>query len=175
MPEVRVARTVADLGAGVGFPGLALAVALPSAQVDLVESGGRKCETIRRLVAGTGLSNTRAVHARTEDWAREKGAGRYEIVTARALASLPVLCEYAAPLLADGGVVVCWKGARCADEERAGAAAAAGLGLRGRDPLQVEPFPGAHSRHLHVFEKVAPTPPRFPRRAGVATKRPLGM
>jgi 16S rRNA (guanine527-N7)-methyltransferase len=95
-------------------------------------------------------------------------------VTARALAPLPVLCEYAAPLLADGGILVCWKGARRADEERAGAAAAAELGLSGRVPLRVEPFPGAHSRHLYVLERVAPTPSRFPRRAGVAAKRPLG-
>jgi 16S rRNA (guanine527-N7)-methyltransferase len=151
-----------------------LAVALPDADVDLVESGERKSETVRRLAAAAGLGNARAVHARAEDWARDEGAIRYEAVTARALAPLPVLCEYAAPLLADGGILVCWKGARRADEERAGAEAAAELGLRGREPLRVEPFPGAHSRHLHVFEKVAPTPSRFPRRPGMAAKRPLG-
>ena len=140
----------------------------------MVESGERKSETVRRLAAAAGLGNARAVHARAEDWARDEGAIRYEAVTARALAPLPVLCEYAAPLLADGGILVCWKGARRADEERAGAEAGAELGLRGREPLRVEPFPGAHSRHLHVFEKVAPTPSRFPRRPGMAAKRPLG-
>ena len=85
-----------------------------------------------------------------------------------------MLCEYAAPLLREGGALVAWKGARDAEEEAAGARAAAELGLESREVLAVEPFPGAHSRHLHVVVKVAPTPARFPRRAGVAAKRPLG-
>ena len=172
--ELRAAPTIADIGAGAGFPGLALAVALPGARVDLVESIERKCATIRRLAAETGSTNARAVAARAEDWARGEGAEAYDAVTARAVAPLAVLCEYAAPLLAGGGTLVCWKGARRGDEERVGANAAAELGLAPRLPLRVEPFPGAHSRHLHVFVKERPTPSRFPRRAGMAAKRPLG-
>jgi 16S rRNA (guanine527-N7)-methyltransferase len=171
--ELRSASTIVDVGAGAGFPGLPLAIALPHARVDLIESTARKCTTIERLATAAGVANARAVTARAEDWGRDAGAAAYQAVTARAVAPLAVLCEYAAPLLQPEGVLVCWKGARREDEERAGEAAAAQLGLRRRAVLSVVPFPGAHSRHLHVFAKVAHTPSRFPRRAGMAAKRPL--
>ena len=84
-----------------------------------------------------------------------------------------MLCEYAAPLLADGGVLVAWKGAVDDAEAADGAAAAATLGLEPADVLAVQPYPAAERRTLHVFRKIAPTPSRFPRRAGMAVKRPL--
>jgi 16S rRNA (guanine527-N7)-methyltransferase len=172
--RLRSAETIADLGAGAGFPGLALAVALPQAEVHLLESAGRKCEVITRLARNAGLRNARAIHVRAEDHGGGAGSGYYDAVTARALAPLPVLAEYAAPLLRLGGVLVAWKGARSRDEEERGDAAAAELGLAPAGVLPVRPFAGARDRHLHVFEKVAPTPERFPRRAGIALKRPLG-
>jgi 16S rRNA (guanine527-N7)-methyltransferase len=95
-------------------------------------------------------------------------------VAARALAALPVVLEYAAPLLADGGHVVAWKGAIGEAESAAGAIAAAELGLAPVEVRHVHPYPGAGDRTLHVFRKVAPTPSRFPRRPGMAVKRPLG-
>ena len=173
------ARRIADVGAGAGFPGLALAIALPRARVDLVESAGRKTAVIARLAQAAKLTNARAITARAEDWAGTLaalggGGGAYDAVVARAVAALPVLVEYAAPLLLDGGVLVAWKGARSADEEAAGAAAAAEVGLAPEEVLRVEPFQGARDRHLHVFRKIAPTPERVPRRAGMAVKRPLG-
>lgn len=174
IPALRGARTIVDLGAGAGFPGLALAVALPQARIDLVESARRKCEVIERLAEAAGIANARAVPARAEEWARLDGAGAYRAVTARALAPLAVLCEYAAPLLGLGGALVCWKGARDPDEEAAGARAAAEVGLEPTEVRRVEPFAGAREHHLHVFAKVAATPERFPRRPGSAAKRPLG-
>ena len=168
------ARRVADVGSGAGFPGLVLAVALPAAHVDLVESGRRKADVIVRLAAAAGVENARAVPSRAEEWAVAEGAEAYDVVTARAVASLAVLAEYAAPLLCHGGSLVAWKGARDEVEESAGRTAAAALGLEPDEPLRVVPFPAARERHLHVFRKVAPTPARFPRRAGMARKRPLG-
>lgn len=170
----RQARRIADLGAGAGFPGLALAAALPAAEVDLVEATQRKCEVIDRLLEWAGIGNARAVWSRAEDWARGEGAAVYDLVTARALASLPVLCEYAAPLLLPGGALVCWKGRRDETDEHAGDAAAAQLGLARGEVRVAKPFEAAHSRHLHVFVKTGETPERFPRRAGVASRRPLG-
>jgi 16S rRNA (guanine527-N7)-methyltransferase len=84
-----------------------------------------------------------------------------------------VLAEYAAPLLREGGVLVAWKGARDPGEEAAAATAADRLGLAQRAVLPVRPFEGARHRHLHVLAKVAPTPAGFPRRPGMARKRPL--
>ena len=171
LPEVRSARSVADLGSGAGWPGLALAAALPEAHVALVESAVRHCRYLERAVATARLANVSVVNARAEAWA--DGVGAHDLVTARALAALPVLCEYGAPLLADGGRLVAWKGAVPPAEAADGRAAAAILGLEPAEALAVEPFAGARDHTLHVFRKVAPTPARFPRRPGMATKRPL--
>ena len=168
---VRRARAIADLGSGAGFPGLALAIALPEARVWLVESSGRKCEFLARAVAAAGADNAVVVRSRAEEW--ENARAVCEVVTTRALAPLPVVVEYAAPVLAVGGLLVAWKGARVGEEEAAGEAAAGEVGLEPDEVRAVQPFPGARDRHLHLYRKVRPTPDRFPRGAGMATKRPL--
>lgn len=177
--ELRAARRIADVGAGAGFPGLALAVALPRAQVDLIESAGRKTAVMDRLIQAGEVSNARSVRARAEEWAAVApalGGGReaYDAVTARAVGPLAVLVEYATPLLREGGVLVAWKGARDEAEEGAGATAALEAGMALKEVLPVQPFPSSENRHLHVFRKISPTPPGFPRRPGMARKRPLG-
>ena len=171
--ELARATGIADVGAGAGFPGLALAAALPEARVDLIESSARKAAAIERLAGAAGLGNALVRAVRAEEWGRAGGAQAYDVVTARAVAPLAVLAEYAAPLLREGGVLVAWKGSRDGAEEAAGAAACARLGLEPARILRVTPFEGARERHLHVLAKVAPTPPAFPRRPGMARKRPL--
>lgn len=171
LEPVRSARIIADLGAGAGFPGLALAAALPDAEVVLVESVGRKCVFLERAVAAGLLTNVAVVCRRAEEW--REGLGSRDLVTARALAPLAVIAEYAAPLLRIGGSLVAWKGVRDRDEEADGAAAAEVLGLELVEVRRVEPFPGVVERHLHLYSKVSETPARFPRRAGMARKRPL--
>lgn len=170
--EMRSAATVADLGAGAGFPGLPLAIALPAAGLMLVESNGRKCKFIARAATAARAGNATVVQSRVESLA--EGLGALDVVTARALAPLPVVAEYAAPLLRPGGVLVAWRGKRDPDEEDAAARAAHVLGLEARAPLHVRPYPGARHRHLHLMFKVRDTPARFPRRPGMAAKRPLG-
>ena len=172
LPEVKEATRIADLGAGGGFPGLALAVALPAAHVTLVESVRRKCEFMNRAAKLAAVDNAEAVHARAEEWTA--GIGNNDLVVARALAPLAAIAEYAAPLLVDGGTLIAYKARRDAEEEAAGLRAADELGLTVGPILPVDPYPGAGERHLHIFTKTAPTPNRFPRRAGMARKRPLG-
>jgi 16S rRNA (guanine527-N7)-methyltransferase len=157
--------TIADLGSGNGIPGLVLAAALPDARVFCVEAARRRAEWIAATAARCGIANAEAVWARAEEW-----DGTVDVVVARALAALPVLCEYAAPLLADGGRAVFWKGAVDAAEEADGRHAAELLGLSAPTVL---PVPGTERRTLWVFERVAPVPDGFPRRAGMALKRPL--
>jgi 16S rRNA (guanine527-N7)-methyltransferase len=169
---VRAARTVADLGSGAGVPGLPLAIALPAANVFLVESNARKCEFLHRAIAATRANSAVAVNARAESW--KEGSGRMDLVTARALAPLSVVAEYAAPLLKLGGAAVVWRGRRDPQAEADAAAAAAELGLELAAPRHMHPYPGAENRHLHLMMKVRETPARFPRRPGIALKRPLG-
>jgi 16S rRNA (guanine527-N7)-methyltransferase len=169
---VRRARRIADLGSGAGFPGLALAAALPDAHIALVESGERKSAFLGRAIAAAGVPNAEVVHARAEAW--PGGSEAHDLVTARALAALPVVVEYAAPLLAVGGALVAWRGRRDREAEAAAVGAAAAVGLEPVEIRHVEPYPAARDRHLHVFRKTGSTPPGFPRRPGIARKRPLG-
>jgi 16S rRNA (guanine527-N7)-methyltransferase len=170
--EVAAASRIADIGSGAGFPGLALAVALPQADVCLVESQRRKCEFLERACQAAHVRNANIVLARVEEWG--EGMARNDVVLARALAPQPVVLEYAAPLLNPGGILVDWRGRRGADGEALARRAATVLGLRLREVRRTEPYEGALHHHLHVYEKVAETPHRFPRRIGVARKRPLG-
>lgn len=171
LAPVRAADRIADIGAGAGFPGLVLALCLPEAQASLVESVGRKCEFMGRLIRAVGIPNALPVHARAEAW--PAGFGVHDLVTARALAPLTVLVEYAAPLLVEGGSLVAWKGARDETEEADAAAAAEATGMALADVHRPPTRPGADQRHLYVFRKAAPTPERFPRREGMARKRPI--
>jgi 16S rRNA (guanine527-N7)-methyltransferase len=174
VPELREARRIADIGAGAGFPGLVLAVALPGAQVDLVESVGRKCEFMRRAARAAGIANAHVRNLRSEDLAREEGREAYDAVTARAVGRLSTLAELASPLLVPGGVLVAWKGRRDADEEDQLQSASAGLAMEPQQILDVGNRAGSAHRHLHVIRKSGPTPADLPRRPGIAKKRPRG-
>jgi len=173
VPELARAARIGDMGSGAGFPGLLLALALPHARVDLIESARRKGEVSERLAHAAAIANVTVQAQRVEEWGAGAGGGAYDAVSVRALASLPVIAEYAAPLLRPGGTLVAWKGARDPDEETAARDAAAQLGLEVSRVEESSPFQGARNRHLHVLVKTGPTPAAFPRRPGMARKRPL--
>jgi 16S rRNA (guanine527-N7)-methyltransferase len=172
------AAAIADVGAGAGFPGLPLAVALPEARVDLIESNGRKCEFIHGAIEAAELDNARVVCRRSEEWAADPppdgGREAYEAVTARAVGRLATLAELASPLLANGGILVAWKGRRDPEEEAEMERASEALAMASEDVRWVGPYAGSRNRHLHVLRKTGATPPGLPRRAGMAKKRPLG-
>lgn len=172
--ELRKARRIADIGSGAGFPGLALAVALPQAQVELIESVGRKCEFMRRAAEAARIENAIVVNARSEELAEGPSRDAYDAVTARAVGRLSTLAELASPLLREGGVLVVWKGKRDAGEEAQAERAASQLAMRPERILDVGDRAGSKHRHLHVIRKSGPTPSDLPRRPGVAKKRPRG-
>jgi 16S rRNA (guanine527-N7)-methyltransferase len=172
--ELRRAQRIADIGSGAGFPGLVLAVALPHAEVELIESVGRKCDFISRAIDRAGIANAEVRNARSEELAAGGGREAYDAVTARAVGRLSTLAELATPLLVEGGILVAWKGKRDADEEAQLERAAEGLAMRPELILDVGAVAGSRHRHLHIVRKVGPTPPSLPRRPGIAKKRPRG-
>jgi 16S rRNA (guanine527-N7)-methyltransferase len=171
---LRRAARIADIGSGAGFPGLVLAVALPQAEVDLIESVGRKCEFIQRAIQAASISNARVLNVRSEEHASGAARESYDAVTARAVGRLSTLAELASPLLRDGGALVAWKGKRDPEEESQLGRASEQLAMRPEQILDVGDRAGSRHRHLHVLRKLGPTPPDLPRRPGMAKKRPPG-
>lgn len=172
LDAVRHARAIVDIGTGAGFPGIVLASALPESRVTLLDSARRKCDFAAALATRAGVSNVAVVCDRAETWA--DGRAAHDLATARAVGPRATVLEYAAPLLRDGATFVDWRGGREAQEEGSAHSAAHELGFVLESVRRVEPFPGARAHHLHVWRKERETPPRFPRRVGVARKRPLG-
>ena len=174
VPALRDGGRIADVGAGAGFPGLVLAVAMPDAQIDLIESVGRKCEFMSRAIEAAVIPNATVLNTRSEEWAGAGGREAYDVVTARAVARLSTLAELASPLLKPTGTLVAWKGKRDEDEEQQLARASESLAMSPQQILDVGHRAGSQHRHLHVITKSAPTPPNLPRRPGIAKKRPRG-
>jgi 16S rRNA (guanine527-N7)-methyltransferase len=178
VPELAAATRIADVGSGAGLPGAVLAVSLPEAHVDLIESARRKCEFMADAVAAAGIENAQVVCERSESWAAaeppEGGRETYDAVTIRAVGSLATDAELASPLLRRGGVLVVWKGARRADEEAALERGLAELAMELADVRAVTPYRGSRNHHLYVLRKSGPTPDGLPRRPGLAAKRPPG-
>jgi 16S rRNA (guanine527-N7)-methyltransferase len=172
--ELRKAQRIADIGSGAGFPGLVLAVALPGAQVDLIESVGRKCDFIQRAIEAAEIPNATILNTRSEELAAGELRESYEAVTARAVGRLSTLAELASPLLREGGILVAWKGKRDPDEEQQLARASDQLAMHPEKILDVGDRAGSKHRHLHILRKLGPTPAALPRRPGIAKKRPRG-
>lgn len=166
---LRAAGLIVDLGAGAGFPGLALAAALPDTRVRAVDSVGKKCAFMRRAAARAGLGNAEIVQARAETVGTKPPQA--DVVTARAVGRLALVEEYAAPILVLGGHLVAWTGRRDPEAEAEAGRAGAELGLELVELRAVTPYRSSRHRHLHVYRKAAPTPERFPRRPGIARKR----
>lgn len=176
IPVISAAKRIVDIGSGAGFPGLVLAVALPQTEIVLVDSVRKKMEAAGKIARELGLENVDCVWGRAEEIAAHGSPHReaYDVVTARALAPLAVLLEYAAPLLVEGGSLVAWKGSPDQSELSAAAAAGAELGYEPGVLVETKPFARSVARHFFAAKKVFPTADKYPRRPGMALKRPLG-
>lgn len=166
---------VVDIGSGGGLPAIPLAIARPELRWLLVESVAKKAEALRGFVAELRLAGVDIADRRAETIGADPAhRGQHDLVTARACAPLPVLVELAMPLLRPGGTLLAWKGPLLpTDEEvRRGALAAAQLG-GGRPRLQPSGAVALGGHLFVVIRKEGPTPDRFPRRPGVAERRPL--
>jgi 16S rRNA G527 N7-methylase RsmG len=142
-----------DVGSGSGSPGIPLAAAVPEREVTLLDAERRKCDFLRRWAP----LNAEVVWGRAEEQPPE----RWGVALAKALAPPPVAAELCLPLVRTGGAAILWLGEKADLERLAAAAEQVGGGL-----------PDMHDG-LAVLPKIAPTPPGFPRRVGVAKKRPL--
>ena len=170
-------RSVIDVGTGGGLPGVPLAISRPDLRVTLLEATEKKVRFLDYTKRRIGLRNLDLIQGRVEDEGK-KAAHRetFDLALARALAELPVVVEYCAPLVRVGGEILAMKGRLTEEELSRGVAASRELGLELREVREVKyrAEQPQKERRLVVFEKILATPERFPRRAGLAKKRPLG-
>lgn len=168
------AGRLTDVGTGAGFPGIPLKIVLPALQVDLVESVGKKADFCRHIVSTLRLDGVRVIQNRAEEIGQMTGyREQCDWAVARAVANFPVLMEYLLPLVKIGGSAVVQKGESGPAETHAAERAIHLLGGRLRKVHQLA-LPGiAEERYLIVVDKVASTPPLYPRRVGIPAKKPL--
>ncbi|MFZ6020011.1 MAG: 16S rRNA (guanine(527)-N(7))-methyltransferase RsmG [Chloroflexota bacterium] len=163
-----------DIGTGAGFPGIPLKIIYPRMKLTLVESVGKKLEFCRHMVETLELEDVTLLQARAEALGQDRAhREQYEWAVARAVANLPVLAEYLLPLVSLGGRMLAQKGESAHAEA---VAAQKAIRLLGGELQQIIPVlvPGiAEERYLVVVDKVASTPPGYPRRVGLPARRPI--
>lgn len=166
--------SIIDVGTGAGFPGIPVKVKLPKLKLILMDSLQKRINFLEDVAKEINLDGVTTIHSRAEDAGRDKKyREKYDIATARAVAALPVLCEYCLPFVKVGGVFLAMKG-KAEEEIKESQKAIALLGgtIEKTDTFML---PGSDmNRAVVVIRKVRPTPPQYPRQAGKPSKAPLG-
>ncbi len=172
--DFKSGMSVADLGTGGGFPGIPLAIAHPEVQFLLVDSVQKKIRAVEEFADQLGLKNVKTLSERIEVLGQNPDyRQRFDLVTAQALAPLPVLLELATPLAKVGGLFVAMKGPNYLEELAQSKNGMKCLKL-GEPKIESYELPeGAGSRYLLIFNKTQPTPSQYPRAVGVPNKKPL--
>ena len=165
----------ADLGSGAGLPGLPLAVAYRATSFTMIDARRRRLEWIESTAAQLHLTNVTVIHARLEDYGRGTARESFDVATARALGSLPVVAELGLPLLAVGGQLLIPRGQPTDDELEQAAFACEQLGGRVDDVVPNPSSPIDRVGFVVIMSKIAATSPRFPRRSGMPARTPLGQ
>jgi len=168
---VKTAERIADVGAGAGFPGLPLKIAGFKGEIILMDSLNKRVGFMDMVIDELGLKNCTAVHMRAEDAGRGGHREAFDAVTARAVASLPVLCEYCMPLVKPNGIFIAMKGPEAEREIKTSRNAIERLGGKIKTVKNIKL--GDFERNIIVIVKIKKTPAIYPRKAGTPKKRPL--
>ena len=168
LPEYEAADSVVDLGTGGGFPGIPLAISDGNKNFLLIDSLAKRLKVIEELCKDIGIFNVEVKHGRAEELGQQEDCReKFDLVVSRAVADLPLLCEYCLPFVKVGGAFVAYKTSGCHDEiRRAGKA----MTLLGGKLNRIEER-GEHC--LVIIHKVGITPEKYPRRPGMPAKKPL--
>ena len=162
-----------DLGTGAGFPGIPLAILRPDMQVVLVDSVLKKLVFIENAAAKLGIKNIKILHIRAEEGGRRrKTRETFDMVTARAVKMLPVIAEWGVPFVKEGGIFAAMKGPGADEELRQSGKILKELKAELMERKELE-LPTGERRTILYFRKTAPSPKTYPRKVGVAEKKPI--
>lgn len=161
---------VCDVGSGAGFPGAVWAIARKDIHVVLLEPTGKRCTFLNALIHELSLENAEVVNARAEDYVKEKRES-FDVVTARAVASLSILSELCVPLVKCGGIFLAMKGSKGIEEEQEAEKALKKLGCEKEETL-IDTLSFGERINL-IYRKVQSTPAKYPRNYGQIKKKPL--
>ena len=165
-------KTVADIGTGAGFPGLPLRIVDPSIRLTLLDAQNKRVEFLKEVCGELGLADVECVHARAEEFAADHREG-FDLVTSRAVAALPLLCELCLPLVKVGGYFAAMKSVD-ADAELASAAHAIEVLGGAVDHVTDYAIPGTEVHHRVIFiKKCRETGKKYPRAFAKIKKNPL--
>ena len=166
--------TVIDVGTGAGFPGLPLKIFCPEIKLTLMDSLNKRIKFLQTVVEELGLKDVECVHARAEEGARNKKYREsFDIAVSRAVARLPILCEYCLPFVKKGGHFIALKGMQYNDEADEAAKA---IKVMGGSKTEIRPVKLPElddKRAVITITKTMPTPKAYPRKAGTPTKNPI--
>lgn len=161
-----------DIGTGAGFPGIPLKIVFPELKITLLDSLNKRVGFLNDVIDELNLNDIEAIHGRAEDIARDKAyRASYDIAVSRAVANLSTLSEYCLPFVKIGGKFVSYKSGDCADEVDNAKAA---IHLLGGKINKIDEFSYSNnSRSFIVIDKVMNTSNKYPRKAGLPSKKPL--
>lgn len=165
-------ESVVDVGAGAGFPGIPLKIVCPAIKLTLIEATRKKVEFLKHIVEILNLQAVELIWGRAEEIAKEK-RDFFDLAVSRAVAEMRVLCEYGLPLVRVGGMFVAYKEEKVEAEVKAAENAIQRLGGKLKVIHKLKLPNTEIIRSLVLIDKISPTPLSFPRRPGLAKKRPL--
>lgn len=170
--QPEVAGRMVDVGTGAGFPGVVAKIYKPELELALMEPTGKRMDFLKYVCGELGLTGVEFVRERAEEAARKQWREAFDLASARAVAALPVLCEYCLPLVKVGGHFLAMKGPDADNELELASNALRKLGGRAADDRAFT-LPDGSARRLLVMEKISQTPPAYPRNGGKIAKKPL--
>lgn len=166
--------SVIDIGTGGGFPGVPLKIAFPHLQVTLMDSLNKRVDFLKEVIEEIGMNGIEAIHGRAEEYAKPgKLREQYDLCVSRAVANLSVLSEYCLPYVKVGGKFISYKSEKLTEERKNAENAIRILGGRIEEQVAFTLPDTELFRNLFVVKKYAPTPFKYPRKAGMASKNPL--
>ena len=171
--DLEKSQAVIDLGTGAGFPGIPLKIAFPNLQITLADSLNKRILFLDDVIRELGLTGIDTVHGRAEDLAKNSDyREKFDLCVSRAVANLSTLSEYCLPFVKIGGKFISYKAGEC-DEEVA--ASKSSIFLLGGKISDIKKFElGESGRAFVIIDKVSGTPKKYPRKAGLPSKEPLG-